>query len=110
VLKWFPVLWDVVTVVLLVAGCLLIWLSLWPRKHAIATAKQTTKDVEPRHSSEFATQEAEVRGDGGADFSAQPLSEEPRGPDAAPEPPMLDQNSYAVRVATAMTKSKKPSG
>jgi hypothetical protein len=58
VLEWFPMLFDVLTVVLLVAGCLLLWLNLRSRKDVILTLKETADpDVEARHPSEFAAQE-----------------------------------------------------
>jgi hypothetical protein len=113
VLEWFPMLFDVLTVVLLVAGCLLLWLNLRSRKDVILTLKETADpDVEARHPSEFAAQEpAEVSAEYTAHSLAAPRSEEPGNADVAPGPGItVDPNSYAGRVASAMAKSRKPSG
>jgi hypothetical protein len=112
VLEWFPMLFDVLTVVLLVAGCLLLWLNLRSRKDVILTLKETADpDVEARHPSAFAAQEpAEVSADTAHSLAA-PRSEEPDNGDVAPGPGItVDPNSYAGRVASAMAKSRKPSG
>jgi hypothetical protein len=107
VLEWFPMLFDVLTVVLLVAGCLLLWLNLRSRKDVILTLKETADpDVEARHPSEFAAQEPAT-----AHSLAAPRSEEPGNADVGPGPGItVDPNSYAGRVASAMAKSRKPSG
>jgi hypothetical protein len=115
-LQWFPVLFDVLTVVMLAAGCLLLWLGLRPAKEVTRTATQTA-DHEPhaRPASEVASQEpAKLSEVYRADSLA--LSDDSPGADADPGPHMaidhnsLDQNSYAGRVALAMRKSRAPSG
>jgi hypothetical protein len=111
--EWFPVLFDVLTVVLLVAGCLLLWLNLRPRKHLILAPKETAdREVEARHPGEFAAQEpAEVSAEYTVQSVDAPRSEEPRGADAGHGPGItVDQNSYAGRIASAMAKLRKPSG
>jgi hypothetical protein len=110
--EWFPMLFDVLTVVLFVAGCLLLWVNLRPRKDVILTPNEIAdREVEARHPGEFAAQETEI----GAGYSAHsldaPRSEEPSGADAGHGPGItVDQNSYAGRVASAMARSRKPSG
>jgi hypothetical protein len=100
-LEWFPMLFDVLTVVLLVGGCLLLWLNLRPTKEVILTPETPDHEVEARHRGEFAVQEpAEVS----AEYNAHSLDAE-HGPGIA-----VDQDSYAGRVASAMARSRKPSG
>jgi hypothetical protein len=108
--KWFPMLFDILTVFLFVAGCLLLWLNLRPRRRdVILTPKETSdRGVAARHPGEFAAQESpEVI----AGYGASPPSEEPVSANAAQTRSAItvDQNSYADRVASAIAKLRKPS-
>jgi hypothetical protein len=111
--EWFPMLFDVLTVALLVGGCLLLWLNLRPRRDVILTPMETPDhEAEARPRGEFAVQEpAEVSADYNAHSLDAPGSEEPHGAGAEHGPGIaVDQNSYAGRVASAMARSRKPSG
>jgi hypothetical protein len=113
VVEWFPMLFDVSTVVLFVGGCLLLWLNLRPRKDVILAPMETPDyEIETRHRGEIAVQEpAEVSAEYNAHSLDAPSSEEPHGADAEHGSRIaVDQNSYAGRVASAMARSKKPSG
>jgi hypothetical protein len=111
---WFPMLFDVLTVVLFVAGSLLLWLNLRPSKRdLILTLKETAdREGEARHPGEFAAHEpAEVSTEYRPRSVDASRSEEPSGADGAQGPGItVDQNSYAGRVASAMAKLRKPSG
>ena len=69
-------------------------------------------EAEPRHRGEFAVQEpAKVSAEYNAHSLDAPRSEEPHGADAEYGPGIaVDRNSYAGRVASAMARSRKPSG
>jgi hypothetical protein len=104
-------LFDILTVVLLVAGCLLLWLNLRPRRRDVLVTPKETADprmaarypgvFEARHPGVLTVREP-------AELSAEtvrtpdaPSSEESVTADAAHA---VDQNSYAGRVASAMKK------
>jgi hypothetical protein len=111
--EWFPMLFDVLTVALLVGGCLLLWLNLRPRKDVILTPMETPDhEAEALHRGEFAVQQpAEVSAEYNAHSLDAARSEEPHGADAEHGPGIaVDQNSYAGRVASAMARSRKPPG
>ena len=101
-LQWFPILFDVLMVVLLLAGCLLFWLSFRSGKAIIPTVMQTADcDVEARYRSDFApASPAGTSPKHRTNSLASPPSEargaETRGPNIA-----VDQNSNAARVASA---------
>ena len=106
-LQWFPAVFDALTVVLLVAGCLLFWLSFRPAKQVIfAAARTAAHDAEASRPAQYAIQEpSNYR----ADWLAR--SDEPLGAGAESRPiNAVDQNSYAGRVASAMRKASAPSG
>ena len=47
--KWVPILFDILTVVLFVGGCLLLWLNLRPRgRDVLLTPKEKTEFMERR--------------------------------------------------------------
>jgi hypothetical protein len=103
VLQWFPVLFDSLMVVLLLAGLLLLWLSLRSGQANIATVKQTAEcDVEARRPSEFGfAKPAAKRPKHRANSLASPLSEA-RSAEARPGPSKaVDQNSDVARVGSA---------
>jgi hypothetical protein len=111
--EWFPMLFDVLTIALLVGGCLLLWLNFRPRKDVILTPMETPDhEAEARHRGEFAVQEpVEVSAKYNAHSLNTPRSEEPHGADAEHGSGIaVDQNSYAGRVASAIARSRKPTG
>jgi hypothetical protein len=115
-MQWFPVVFDGLTIIFFAAGCLLLWLNLRPAKEIILTAAAQIEDqdLDARRPSELEPHEP---GKLGAQYAAdfQPLSDEPPDADAGirPSTPIdqngMDQNSYAGRVALAMTKSRMAS-
>jgi len=100
--NWFPMLFDILTVLLLVAGCLLLWLNLMPRFGDVLLTRKGTSDPGMLDDASrlfspgvFTTQEP-------AKLSADaPSPEESITADAANT---VDQNSYVGRVASAMMK------
>ena len=110
VVKWFPMLFDLLTVFLLVAGCMLLWLNLRPVNRS---PKETSdRAAEACHPEEFAAREqSELIAEQGASYLDAFPSEEPVNTDAAQteSATTADQNSYADRVASAMAKLRKPS-
>ena len=103
-------LYDILTVALLVGGCLLLWLNLRPRQRDVLLTPK-----EPVHQEELSMQpaipvRAEVGPEHRADFEdASPEHEPVRAIVADPEPnTAVDQNSYASHVASAMARFKKP--
>jgi hypothetical protein len=112
--KWFPMLFDILTVFLLVAGCMLLWLNLRPRRRDVTRAPKETYDraAEAYDPEEFAAQkQPELMAEHGASYLDAFPSEEPVNTDAAQteSATTADQNSYADRVASAMAKLRKPS-
>jgi hypothetical protein len=112
--KWFPMLFDILTVFFLVAGCMLLWLNLRPRRRDVTRTPIETYDraAEACHPEEFAAQEQpELIAEHGASHLDAFPSEEPANPDATQtgSATAADQNSYADRVASAMAKLRKPS-
>ena len=112
--KWFPMLFDILTAFLLVAGCMLLWLNLRPRRRDVTRAPKETYDraAEACHPEEFAAQEQpELIAEQGASYLDAFPSEEPVNTNAAQtgSATTADQNSYADRVASAMAKLRKPS-
>jgi hypothetical protein len=55
--KWIPVLFDILTVVLFVGGCLLLWLNLRPRRRDVLL----TSSADPRFEEETANPGPEAR-------------------------------------------------
>ncbi len=114
VVKWFPMLFDLLTVFLLVAGCMLLWLNLRPRRRDVNRLPKETSDraAEACHPEEFAAREqSELIAEQGASYLDAFPSEEPVNTDAAQagSAATANQNSYADRVASAMAKLRKPS-
>jgi hypothetical protein len=120
--KWFPMLFDLLTVLLLVAGCMLIWINFRPRKRKVVRAPRQTSDQgsAPSHPSIAGQQQPRPSAEHRANYSDAFPSEEPVGSDPLEEPgnsdaaqtgsaTTADQNSYADRVASAMAKLRKPS-
>jgi hypothetical protein len=101
-LQWFPAVFDAFTVVLLVTGCLLLWLSFRPAKQVIFAATRTgANDAEASRPAQYAVQEP-------SNYRADWLT---RSDEPESEPiKAVDQNSYAGRVASAMRKASTPSG
>ena len=107
-------LFDILTVFLLVAGCMLLWLNLRPRGRDFTRPPKEISDsaAEACHPEEFAAQEQpELTVDHEASHLDAFPSEEPANPDATQtgSATAADQNSYADRVASAMAKLRKPS-
>jgi len=107
---WVPMLFDILTVVLFVGGCLLLWLNLRPRgRDVLLTPKET---ADPRIEEETANPGPEAR-HFKKSASEEPLeaiveyaahatpSEESVSADRGD---MVDLNSYAGRIAVAMKK------
>jgi hypothetical protein len=107
-----PVLFDIFTAVLLLGGCLLLWLNLRaPNEDLVPTIKergdpQAEESVDPT-AELFETKEgSELRADKGAVLlNAAPA----RDPDAHAEAVFsTDQNHYASSVSAAIARSRKP--
>jgi hypothetical protein len=118
--EWFPMLFDLLTVLLFLAGCMLIWINFRPRRRKVVRAPKETSDQGPAASHPTVAAQPPPRpGADGADYSDALASEEPvrfdslqaSNPDAAQtgSATTSDQNSYAGRVASAMAKLRKPS-
>ena len=101
--KWFPMLFDILTVCLLVAGCMLLWLNLRPRRRDVTRT--------PKEAYDRAAERPELIAEQGASYLDAFPSEEPVNTDPAQtgSTTTADQNSYADRVASAMAKLRKPS-
>jgi hypothetical protein len=111
---WFPILFDILIVFLLVAGCMLLWLNLRPRGRDVTRAPKETynRAAEAYDPEEFAAQkQPELMAEHGASYLDEFPSEEPVNTDAVQtgSATTADQNSYADRVASAMAKLRKPS-
>jgi len=111
--KWFPMLFDILTVFLLLAGCMLLWLNLRPRRWDVLRTPKEPSDqaAAAYHPKEVPAQSPELIAEYGASYlNAFPL-EEPVNTDAAQtgSTTTANQNSYADRVASAMAKLRKPS-
>ena len=112
--KWMPVLFDILTVVLFVGGFLLLWLNLRPRRRDVLLTSKDTADPgfeeetanpgpEARH---FKKSASEVRIEATVEYAAYATpSEESVSVDSGD---MVDLNSYAGRIASAMKKQKLP--
>ena len=107
-----PALFDVFTVVLLVGGCLLLWLNLRARREDDLPSTKERGDPQAEESVDpmvelFETKEASgLRADNGAGLlNAAPGQE----PDAHAQAVSTDQNHYASSVSAAIAKSRKPS-
>lgn len=111
-----PMLFDMLTVVLLVGGCLLLWLNLRPRNDDVlptaedrvdSEAQEKVDPVAGRSPREFAAKDAsERRADYGAGLlDAAPVQES----DAPAEAGSMVQNHYASSVSAAISKSRKAS-
>ena len=120
--KWFPMLFDLLTVLLLVAGCVLIWISFRQRRRKLVLAPKETSDQGSvaSHPKVAAQHPPRASAEHGANYSdafppeepiSSDLSEEPGNSDVAQTGSATtpDQNSYADRVAAAMAKLRKPS-
>ena len=103
-------LYDILTVALLVGGCLLLWLNLRPRQRDVLLTPK-----EPVHQEELPGQplipvRTELRAEHRAIYEDAPPEPEPVRPIVA-DPELntaVDQNSYASHVASAMARVKKP--
>jgi hypothetical protein len=113
-----PALFDILTVGLLVGGCLLLWLNLSVRKGDLLPVAENRGDsvleekVNPvleRSSNKFATtDESELRPDYAAGL---PDAAPAQQTDAQAEPGSMTQNHYASSVSAAISKSRKaPAG
>ena len=118
--KWFPMLFDLLTVLLLVAGCVLIWINFRPRKVVRAPKEASDQRSTASHSKVAAQQPPRPSAEHGANYSDAFPSEEPVSSDPLEESgnsdvaqtgsaTTSDQNSYADRVASAMAKLREPS-
>jgi hypothetical protein len=101
-----PMLFDILTVAFFVAGCLLLWLNLRPRRRNVLLTPKETADpwMEARRPGEFTAREP---AEPSAEYASRPLdapSEESEESFIADTAHTVDQNSYAGRVATAMMK------
>ena len=101
---------DILTVALLVGGCLLLWLNLRPRQRDVLLTPK-----EPVHQEVLSAQPAiPVRAESPAEHrvvfeDGSPKHEPVRAIVADPELDIaVDQNSYASHVASAMARFKKP--
>jgi hypothetical protein len=112
--EWFPMLFDLLTTLLFLAGCTLIWINFRPRRRKVVRALKETSDQGPA-----ASYPTVAGAEHGANYSDAFASEEPvrsdclesSNADAAQtgSATTSDQNSYADRVASAMAKLRKPS-
>ena len=112
--KWVPMLFDILTVVLFVSGCLLLWLNLKPRRRDVLLTSKDTADLrieektanpglEARHLKKSASEElleATIEHAAHATPSEKSVSVDSGD--------MVDLNSYAGRIASAMKKQKLP--
>ena len=108
--NWVPILFDILTVVLFVGGCLLLWLNLRPRgRDVLLTPKEKTDSwseeetpnpgLEARHFKTFASEEPL---EAIVEYPAHATPSE--GSVRADGGDMADLNSYAGRIAVAMKK------
>ena len=119
--KWFLMLFDLVTVLLLLAGCVLIWINFRPRRKVVRAPKETSDQGFAASDPKVAAQQPlRPSAEHGANYLDAFPSEEPVSSDPSEEPgnsdvahtgsaTTSDQNSYADRVASAMAKLRKPS-
>ena len=119
--EWFPMLFDLLMILLFLAGCMLIWINFRPRRRKVVRALKETSDQGPAASYPTVAARSPPRpgAEHGANYSDAFASEEPirsdslesSNPDAAQtgSATTSDQNSYADRVASAMAKLRKPS-
>jgi cytoskeletal protein RodZ len=117
--KWFPMLFDLLTVLLLVAGCVLIWINFRQRRRKLVLPPKETSDQSASHPKVTAQHPPRASAERSANYSDAFPSEKPVSSD--PEEPgnsdvaqtgsatTSDQNSYADRVASAMARLRKPS-
>jgi hypothetical protein len=109
-MEWSPMLYDIFTVVLLLGGCLLLWVTLRPGRGVIVTPLAPPDAGTSGHVDDYP---AEGQFEPDTPISAPVLeafpSRERRGADAADVEPgvAVNQNSYASRVASALTKFRK---
>src|SRR5258707_11102349 len=54
-LTWFPMFFDILTVLFLVAGCMLVWLNIRPRNQDVIITQKAPSDLYPER--EFSGQE-----------------------------------------------------
>jgi hypothetical protein len=108
--EWLPMLYDIFTVVLLLGGCLLLWVTLRPGRRVIVTPLEPSDPGTSRHVDDYpAAGQFEPDTPFGAPVLEAFPSSERRGADAADVEPgvAVNQNSYASRVASALTKFRK---
>ena len=109
-------LFDVLTIILLISGCVLLWLNLPLRKPGVLAADPDRADCEPAEKVDPAaersaiqltpTDKSELHADEGADLSdAAPVREA----NARAEAISMIQNHYASSVSAAIAKSRKAS-
>src|SRR6266487_505324 len=54
-IKWFPMFFDILTILFLVAGCMLLWLNIRLRNQDVIITQKATSDLYPER--EFSAQE-----------------------------------------------------
>ena len=106
-------LYDILTVALLIGGCLLLWLNLRPHRRDVLRTPREPFDQEgqARVSEQLAVPlRTELRAEHRTIFAVASPPQEPFSELAASNQPdpSPGQNSYADRVATAMARLKKP--
>jgi hypothetical protein len=108
--KWVPILFDILTVVLFIGGCLLLWLNLRPRGRDVLLTPKEIADpwseeetanpaLEARHLKTSASEEPL---EAIVDYTAHATPSEDSV--RADRGDMADLNSYAGRIAVAMKK------
>jgi hypothetical protein len=107
-----PVLFDVFTAILLLGGCILLWLNLRARREDVLPPikergdPQAEESVYPVAELFEAKEASELRADNGAGLlNAAPAQE----PDTHAQAVSTDQNHYASSVSAAIAKSRNPS-
>ena len=93
-----PMLLDFLTVFFIVAGCVLLWLNLRPRRPRIVITK--TGDAHQSAPTRHIPDDAEIR--------ALLAALKPPASEAQANPEGKEDNAYANRVAEGIAKVKKP--
>src|SRR5258705_12331784 len=86
--KWFPMLFDLLTVLLLVAGCVLIWINFRQRRRKLVRAPKEASDQgsAASHPKVAAQHPPRPSAEQGANYSDAFQSEEPVSSDPSEEP------------------------
>jgi hypothetical protein len=107
-----PLLFDLFTVALLTAGCLLLWLSLRMRSESLLPAVKKTGDLAENVDVKIGGRPEELELKEGSELQADSaialLNAAPPPELNAPAEFSIEQNKYARRVAAAIAKSRKP--